>query len=246
MCLLSAQPPGTDAFFCPMEDNPVPISKLYALLLGCAILAGSLPAAVAQDTVNDILRARVNTLYGPNGLVTIPNAYVATQSRIVLGTFFGRDKSVSANYGIIRNVDIGATYLDPSEGNDKVLANAKVNVVPGNIKYVQLGLGVIDLFNDLDQTFYIMASGEWIRPNFLERTGSPGLRLHLGYGSGLFNDSVLGGAEFLFNRKISLLGEYNGHTVNGALRYIRDEALRLQAGVMRSRLFFDASYAFTF
>jgi hypothetical protein len=228
-----------------MEDKPVPNSKLCALLLGCAVLAGPLPAAVAQDAANDILRARINTLYGPAGLISVPNAYVATQSRFVLGTFFGRDKSVSANYGIIRNVDIGAAYLDPSSGDDKVLANAKVNVVPGNFKYVQLGLGVIDAFNDLDASVYIMASGEWIRPDFLEKTGSLGLRLHLGYGSGVFNDSVLGGAELLFNRKISLIGEYNGHQFNGALRYIHDEALRLQAGVFRSRLFFNASYAFS-
>jgi hypothetical protein len=249
MWLLSAQPPGAHDLPLPMEDKPVPISKFYALLLACAGLAGALPAAVAQDQpqADNILRPRVNTLYGPSGLITVPNAYVATQGQIVLGTLFGRDKSASANYGVIRALEVGAAYLDRSEGDDKVLANAKVNFVPGNFKHVELGLGIADAFDDLDQSFYVVASGEWVRPDFLtKRGGSLGLRVHAGYGSGLFNGTFIGGAELLFNRRFSLLGEYNGHTVNGAVRYIHDQALRMQAGVMRSRLFFDASYGFRF
>jgi hypothetical protein len=237
----------------------VPKNRMPALLLSSVILAGSLPAAMAQQApsdpapppslaagaTNDVTRARVNTIYGPAGLIAIPNAYTATQNRLVLGTFFGKDKSVSANYGLIRGVDVGATYVDRSSGNDRVLGNAKVNIVPGNFKHFELGLGVIDLADQIDQTFYVVVSGEWMKPGVLEKSGASGVRLHLGYGSGLFNGTAIGGGEVVFTRKFSALAEYDGHRVNGAVRYVHDQALRLQAGIYRSHLFFDACYGFS-
>src|SRR6476646_1756233 len=123
-----------------------------ALLLSSVILAGSLPAAMAQQApaapaspppslevgaTSAILVARVNTVYGPGGLVAIPDAYVSPRNQLSLGTFFGKDKSVSANYGIIRGVDVGASYIDRSSGSSRVLGNAKVNIQPGNFKHFQ-------------------------------------------------------------------------------------------------------------
>jgi hypothetical protein len=173
----------------------------------------------------------------------VPHAYAATPKRLVVGTYIARDVSASANYGILRGLDVGAAYVNPDDGDGEVLANAKFNVVPSNFGRVELGLGFVDLFDMLDQSFYIMASAEWL-PKQLERHVT-GLRLHLGYGTGLFDDSLLGGGEFLLSRRLAAIAEYDGSHVNAALRYIRDEGFRMQLGLARSRLFFSTAYAFT-
>jgi hypothetical protein len=192
---------------------------------------------------NDALRARISTLYGPAGLIIVPHSYVTTQRRTLVGTYIARDVSASANYGLLRGVDVGAAYVNPDDGDGEVLANAKVNIVPSNFGRFQLGLGVIDLLDMLDQTFYIMASAEWGMSEAARAKGRV-LRLHLGYGTGLFDDSLIGGGEYLLTRRLAVIGEYDGDRVNAALRYIRDEGFRMQIGLASSRLFFSTAYAF--
>jgi len=196
--------------------------------------------ASAQE--NDALRASVTTLFGPTGLITVPNAYAIAHKRGLVGTHFGPDKSVTADYGLINGVEVGTSWQD--SGND-LFFNAKINIVPSNFKGFELGLGVIDIADFQKRTFYGIASAEIGVPSAADiNKNFVALRVHGGFGSGLYKEDFIGGLELLFNRKLSIIGEYNGNEVNAGVRYVHDEALRLQAGVQRHGLFFTACYAF--
>lgn len=204
--------------------------------------------AVAQtDSTlqNDILRARMNTFYGPSGLITVPHAYVAANNRVVVGTTFGKDKSISGNYGIVRSVEVGVSYTEPDNLKGKVFGNAKVHIIPANFKNFDLGVGVIDVGDARKRTFYGVVSADWATPEILEQY-AVGIRLHAGAGNGFFREKFIGGAEILMNDRVSLIVEYNGVDTNAALRYARDEGFRMQAGFLRKGAFFGMSYAFTF
>jgi len=194
---------------------------------------------------NDILRARINTLYGPSGLITVPHAYVAASNRVVIGTTFGKDKSVSGNYGIIRSIEAGVSYVEPESLKGKVFGNAKVHIVPANFKNFDLGIGVIDVGDARRRTFYGVLSADWATPEVLEQY-AVGIRLHAGAGTGFFREKFIGGAEVLLSSRVSFIVEYNGVDTNAAIRYARDEGFRMQAGVLRKGVFFGTSYAFTF
>jgi hypothetical protein len=197
-----------------------------------------------QHLLQDILRARFDTSYGPVGMIVVPTAYVSTKNRVNFGMFIGRQKSANANYGIINGIDIGVSVQDIPQSTIRGLLNAKVNVIPANLKYFELGIGFIDLFGALKQTFYGVATTEIL--SHTKVTGEfQGVRLHLGYGNGVFREHVIGGAELLLSQRMSVIGEYDGINFNYALRYVRDAAFRAQVGVGDNNLFIAASYAFT-
>jgi hypothetical protein len=200
--------------------------------------------AAAQAQLNDILRARFDTAYGPVGLIIIPNAYVATKNRVVFGMYLGRQKSAQANYGVIKGIDVGVSVQDIPASTIRGLFNAKVNVVPANLKYFELGLGFIDLFGSLKQTFYLMTSTEILAHAKVANTFQ-GVRLHLGYGNGVFKQHVIGGGELLLSQRLGVVLEYDGTNFNYALRYVRDASFRAQVGVGDNNLFIAATYAFT-
>lgn len=212
--------------------------------LGAAKAADSITAPVAPK--NDSSRARVITLYGPSGLITAPNAYVVTPGRVTLGTFFGNDKSFSANYGLIPGLEVGATYLDRSSATDKLLANAKFNIVPANWKNVEFGVGVIDAVDAVQRTYYFMASFEYMPPEMLEKQGVLGARAHVGVGDGLYRKNLILGTEVLFGPRLSGIVEYASRDVNYGVRYVGTEGIRFGVGVQAKHLYVNLTTAFSF
>lgn len=227
-----------------MWRNYKEVMRLGAAVAGIVFSAGAFAQGDAA-LQNDILRARMNTFYGPAGLITVPYAYVTTSNRVVVGTTFGKDKSVSGNYGIVRSVEVGVSYIEPENLKGKVFGNAKVHIVPANFKNFELGVGVIDVGDARRRTFYGVVSADWATPEVLEQY-AVGIRLHAGAGTGFFREKFIGGAEILMNDRVSLVVEYNGVDTNAAIRYVRDEGFRMQAGLLRKGVFFGMSYAFTF
>lgn len=220
---------------------------LRSIALGAAV-AGVAAWAVAQDQElgNDILRARVNTVYGPSGLINVPHAYVATENRVVIGVTLGKDRSANANVGLFDSVEVGGTYFERHNRTDgKILGNAKVNIIPANWRNFEVGFGVIDAADAVNQTVYGVASFEAMTPEALGNQFA-GLRLHGGYGSGFFRDKLIGGGELLFNNRMSLIGEYNGVDGNFAFRYVHNENIRAQIGTRGKTIFFTLVTAANF
>lgn len=230
-----------------LKENLETMNRLAVCAVRGALFAALIAVAAdarAQDTPlqNDILGARVNTLLGASGLITVPDAYTGAKNRAVVGAFFGKNSSVSANYGILQGVDLGIAQLDMDGSSSKTLLNAKVNLVPANFKGFQLGAGIIDAADQVNTTVYGIASFEYRVPDAVADR-FVGMRVHAGFGSGIYRDKIIGGVELLVNNRTSIVGDYNGTKANVAVRFINDDALRFQAGLENKNLFFGINYA---
>lgn len=226
--------------------------RRWSLMMACLALgvAAVCMPAVAQDEdgkpVDDAVRIRFNTLYGPVGLITVPTAYVAPHQKVLFGTAFGRDvKTAQANWGITPGVDVGAAYLDRDNASQKLIGNAKINIIPQNFKWFEVGIGVIDATDMIDQTFYFVASADWALPEILEGHAI-GFRLHAGVGTGMFEEKPIGGAEVILDKRFSVAAEWNAKNVNATFRYAHDQGFRLQAGIQDKKGFLGATYALQF
>jgi hypothetical protein len=214
------------------------------LALGVAALAYS--ASFGQVELRGENPAiRVNTLLGPTGLITVPTSTTTRVERFQLGTAFGKDiRTVSVNWGIFDSIEIGGAVVDRNNQNNKVIATGKVTIIPQNFEWLELGFGAIDPFDAINNTVYGMASVN-VRVPTEAAEQVVGLRLHLGYGTGIYRDKVIGGEVFLGNR-FSVVAEYNGVDTNAALRYVHDDALRLQLGTQAKVIYFSTTYGLSF
>jgi hypothetical protein len=215
------------------------------IVLGAAVLA--LLASFGQvEPRGENPAIRVNTLLGPTGLITVPTSTTTRVERFQLGTAFGQNiRTVSVNWGIFDSIEIGGTVVDRNNQNNKVIATAKVTIIPQNFEWLELGFGAIDPFDAINNTVYGVAS-----VNVRVPTQAPesvvGLRLHIGYGTGIYRDKVIGGGEVFLGDRFSVVVEYNGVDTNAALRYVHDDALRLQLGTQAKVIYFSTTYGLSF
>ncbi len=212
--------------------------KKYALLPVLAV--GSFlarPVCAAPNLPTDF-----NTLYGPVGLITVPTPAVAPRNRLLLGVGLNREfKGVTANYGLTSGIDVGTGIDDVNHSNLKVIGNVKVHIVPGNFHGFDIGIGLIDFADAIHQTFYAVVGKEISLSTALHKQGAS-LQLTAGYGSGLFKNNVIGGAELAFTRHFSVLGEYNGKNFNAAARYAYNRHFGAQLGFADNDVVFNMTY----
>ncbi|MEN3002011.1 MAG: hypothetical protein ABDI19_09260 [Armatimonadota bacterium] len=208
---------------------------------------GSLVLALAQvEPRGENPAIRVNTLFGSTGLITVPTSTTTRVERFQLGTAFGHNvHTVSLNWGVFEGIEIGGTFVDRAHADNKVLATAKVTIIPQNFEWLELGFGTIDPFDAIERTAYGIASVNVRLPADAEEEAVR-LRLHLGYGTGMFRDKIIGGAEVFFDNRFSAIVEYNGVDTNAALRYVHDESLRLQLGTQAKVIYFGVTYGLSF
>ncbi|MEJ5250855.1 MAG: hypothetical protein HPY54_00575 [Chthonomonadetes bacterium] len=212
------------------------------LLMIVAGVACALPVLAQTPT----LPSRMGTVYGPTGLFSVPTADVLSARKFQIGTHFGRDLStVALNAGIANFVEVGVAYLDRDNADNRTIASAKVQFIPTGFENLKIGVGVIDVAKAVERTGYLMLSTRAKVPPEAEDTVSQ-IILHAGYGTGLFREKIIGGAEGVLDPKWRVILEYDGDNLNGGLRYSHDEYLRLQAGVWRNQLFFSAGYTLEF
>lgn len=209
------------------------------------VIAGMKAPQVTQGT-RDALN-RYNTIYGATGLVFIPTAYVAPQRAFGVSAFFANDISgPAATYGLIQDVEIGGAWLDFDGTDDEAVANAKVRLVPANFDRFEVGVGVLDIVDAIDQTIYVVGSFDLVVPEQAAEEGGVAFRGHVGIGTGYFNEKPFGGLELLFSEGFSVIGEYDTKTINAAFRYQHDENFSLQGGVYSNSLMFGMNYLMRF
>jgi len=210
-------------------------------------LYGSLALALAQvEPRGENPAIRVNTLLGSTGLITVPTSTTTRVGRFQLGTAFGHNvRTVSLNWGVFEGIEVGGTVVDRTNADNKVIATAKVTIIPQNFDWLELGFGTIDPFDAIEQTAYGIASVN-VRVPTEGGEKAVRLRLHLGYGTGMFRQKLIGGAEVFLDKHFSAIVEYNGVDTNAALRYVHDESLRLQLGTQAKVIYFSATYGLSF
>ncbi|MBX3117981.1 MAG: hypothetical protein KF784_02880 [Fimbriimonadaceae bacterium] len=188
-----------------------------------------------------------NSLWGPTGLIFIPTAYTTDSKAFGWGVGMTKDFSAgSINYGILRDIEVGGAYVDRVGMSNKSIANAKVHIIPSNFDWFEIGVGVMDAVDAINQTFYFVGSADVYVPDFAAQRGAVGLRVHAGAGTGYFSEKPFGGAELLFDRGFSGIGEWDTKNMNLALRYAHKDEFFVEIGSYASKAMFKMSYTMRF
>ncbi len=216
-------------------------------VLAALALFSAAGLASAQDEVTP-RATRMNTFHGSTGLLRVPTAFVAMRNNAQYGVALREnERAASVTYGMTDYAEVGATLVDQDGRSNKAIVTGKINVIPSNIGWFQLGLGVIDPFDVYDDSYYIVASTDILgAPRRLEEK-SIGLRLHLGYGTGIYREDPIGGAELFLDERFSLIGEYDGDDFNFGLRYShRRQPFRILVGVADTDFFLSSTVSLEF
>jgi hypothetical protein len=208
---------------------------LHLLILILAVSsvarAGPAPRPAGEERVPNFL--------GATGLLLIPSAYVPRDRQADAGrscasplpvTAFVAGISDSVVGGVvagIRNrlelsvagVDSEGEFADERSG---VLANAKLSLVKETLTLPAFSVGVIDAFDTLDQhpSWYVVAS-KYLIPYFVQAVSGQdlALKLHLGFGGGIYNEELFAGAELFFRAPLAVMAEYASGELNIGGRY---------------------------
>lgn len=195
---------------------------LRAALIGLFFLTA--PAARAQtffDEVQPAAEARIPGFLGPTGLLETPSAYVLRGGEVA--AHLGGDADFAAGgiaAGIGGRLEVGATLR---EGEGAAWTSAKWNLVPETLVRPALALGVVDAFDASRRSGYVVAS-KYLIPYLIEAlTGQTGIgvKLHVGYGGGIYGHDLFAGTELILPGDLSGLAEIRAGRVHLGVRYLR-------------------------
>jgi hypothetical protein len=168
-------------------------------------------------------------VFGSTGLLLTPTADVLNQGEWnVHAHFINRDdlSTWGGNYAPFQNLEVGLTGVHFQGGGTRGIINGKYRLVPEKLNMPALAIGVVDASERLnnDATIYGVVS-----KTFGTDMAHP-IRLHLGYGNGIYDKNVIGGADFLLNPRVLLMGEYDGDKVNFGVRAGLTPEIRVELG----------------
>ncbi len=139
-----------------------------------------------------------STFLGNTGLLYAPTSATVGNRMVEAHAYFHDDfNAYGALLGITDRFEIGLNYMsfnsDCACDDDAFLLNLKYRVVQETLGTPAVAVGVVDLLDelDVDPSWFAVASKSF--PKFLPVAG--GVRVHFGYGGGLYDDKVFGGFE---------------------------------------------------
>jgi len=195
--------------------------------------------ALATSLVTPALAAP--NFLGSTGLFRVPDADVAAERSYGVHVHGTNDfTTYGVNFGLTKGLEAGLTIFDPDPGSTRLFGNAKYQFVHETGKSPAIAIGVVDIGDAIDVSGYgIVSKGI----GKLEAGGRGlSLRGHVGYGTGLYRDNIIGGVDLGFRENILLLAEYDGNDVNGGARISLGRGVRVDVGVLRGK--FGAGLAY--
>ena len=201
--------------------------RLHAAIAGLALLLAA--PAFAQDEPGILSGADATPNFiGSTGLLETPNAHtVGDKGFAVFLTGGSRFNSAGVIVGPIKNLEIGATWLDIDNATSQIIVNAKYTVLNESTFIPGFAVGVVDAFDELrvGQSWYIVASkdiGKLIPLRPFD------LRAHLGFGGGIYDEEVFAALEIgiatpldaipLSHPRLTFIPEIRNGDVNLGLR----------------------------
>jgi hypothetical protein len=180
---------------------------------------------------------------GISGLINTPTAEVSPMRSYDVHVH-GTDNIIAygLNFGITKGLEISGTVLDPDFGGSRTLANAKYRLAEEKGSSPAIAVGGMDLADTLDLSVYGVLSKGFGKVALGGRSGL-GLRAHVGYGSGAFNDNLFGGVELLWSDRLTLMGEYDGSDFNFGGRFGVGTGVHLDLGILDGK--FGAGIAYS-
>jgi hypothetical protein len=156
--------------------------------------------------------ARVPNLVGATGLLRIPSAYVQSEGALSIGfSAMSHETSAGALAGVGNRLELGAFGQGQGSEGTRFVGSAKLNLAPEQLTIPAVSVGLIDPFGSgkTGPSGYIIASKDII-PYFMEATTGAqrvAIKLHVGFGGGLYHRELFAGAEIVGSEGASLIGE---------------------------------------
>jgi len=196
-----------------------------SLLLFLPLLLAGQVRAQAPSLSRPTGEARVPNLVGASGLLQTPSAYVQ-RSAEVAAFFAGTSDSGSggALVGVANRLELGLMGSGSSWDSAKLLGSAKLNLLPEQLMLPAVSVGVLDAWNARDDISGYAVVSKYVIPYFLDALIGQqrlALKLHAGYGGGIYSHNLLAGAEILDAGGLGALGELANGRLNVGARYSR-------------------------
>lgn len=168
---------------------------------------------------------------GPTGLLNTPTAL--TTPMLSYDAYFHAGENFltyGANFGVTSALELGGTIFDPDNGGNEALFNGKYTLTRDTIATPGIAIGVIDVTDSIDTSAYLVLTKGFGRVALGGGSGF-GLRAHAGYGTGIFDDNVFGGAELLLGDRLSIIGEYDGLDFNFGASFRVGHGVQIKGGL---------------
>jgi hypothetical protein len=194
--------------------------KAFASLFVLSLVVAAAPVFAADtDTVDrPSVAARPANFLGTVGIFRAPSAYTPGD-RVVSAFVGGTHDFVGGGVtgGIGNRLEVGVNAIGLNDGPTLVSPEAKFQLLREKHDIPAFSVGVIDPFDQSGRgaSWYLVATkdlGNMVSKDF-------DLRVHLGYGAGLYGDTVFAAGELFFTKNLSAAAEYADRDVNVGARY---------------------------
>lgn len=202
-----------------------------------------LVGSIAPVTAGPNFVGQSGTIVTPDDRLLLPREFSLSYHFLDKKAFTGGDDAhiVSANYGFTSRLEAGVSYLD--RGRTDLLVNGKFHVLTEERKRPSLTVGVVDLFDALDNDpgFYFLLGKNltWTSGDVRQETEGRALHAYIGAGTGPY-DGLLAGFNFVATPRLSLLAEYapegpitgRDNSVNVGARFAISPRVRVSAALI--------------
>ncbi|MGQ9731601.1 MAG: hypothetical protein ACUVX8_10060 [Candidatus Zipacnadales bacterium] len=187
------------------------MTRLLAVVVSVLLIAVPI---LAQEEESEPITA-APTVLGSTGAVLTPTTDLPPVESFAVGYHWINDTFDSAaklNVVPIKKLEVGLAYLDPAAGDmdEEVVFNAKYRLVEEDEDNPALMVGVWDIGDELDQTWYGVISKRF--------EGEVPIVVNLGGASGDALDGFFGSIKLELHEDVDVIGEYDSSELNFAVR----------------------------
>jgi hypothetical protein len=218
------------------------MSRICVLAV-CLAAVLTVPGLAADDDAAAPMTSAPGIL-GPTGAIITPTTELPPLDGYNLGFHVLNDTldaAAKVNVSPIKRLELGGIWYAPADNtlDDEFLFNAKYVLVEESDKAPALAVGVADIADEVDQTWYGVVSKRW--------DGQVPIVVNIGGASGETIDGVFGSVKLELHEDVDVIGEYDSSELNFGIRCRPYEGLTLDLMTVDNRtdrvFGFGASYS---
>lgn len=207
-------------------------------LAACLVVVLAAPAIAQEEGTTEVVTS-APSVTGPTGAILTPTTELPPIKGLNLGYHYLNDTldaAVKVNVAPIPKVELGAYWLDPASPDldEKLLFNAKYLFVEEDKKNPAVAAGVIDIGDEVDQTWYGVLSKRF--------EGEVPITVNIGGASGDVLDGVFGSIKLELHEDVDVIGEYDSSEFNFCVRFRPYEDITIDLMTVDNRI--DREFGF--
>ena len=189
------------------------------------------------------------TFEGPTGLIFVPTADVIGMGEFNVGGALAQLEGVdanwiSANVGLLPQLEVGATRMKPEGGDAETMVNAKFRLAQPTLTATTISVGAIDITDQVDRSLYAVLSHDLSVVTMLGGEDFTNPRVHVGIGGGQLN-GLFAGAQITYDDKVELMAEYDTEDINLGARLLLSKTFKATVAALNGFSDFGVGAAFT-